>query len=688
MLPFLKRAVVLAAAIAPLIASAQRGLVIAGGVYEDHAALAVRTGFTPVANVSVHVYRDGGDRTPGADDARIATTKTNAAGVYMVDVDKPGSYWVAVDSHTFGPKDSWAEQTFGPAGALCAQPDGSIRTNYLDGACVGGRTTAASDDASTLPASEHVAFVTLGESATRVDFAFSFDVVTSLTDGPNIQGSFRQFLTNANAIKGPNRMRFVPLTPATQQRDTTFGVPPRWWVLTLASPLPELRDEDTTIDGTAYSFLAPSSVVNPHPGRIGEPPTMKPQENVVPRLEKPELELRLAGAEGIVCAARCGIRALSMHGAPAAVILRADARIEHVLIGASPDAEPAQTMGDAALQIERGTTIARHLHATMQSRAGIIVAREARLDAERLDISRCGDPQRGAGIVLLSNGSSIRSSSITANPGAGIIIGSLDGSTPSQGNIIDGSTISSNVGGVILGPGSSRNVIARNDIMWNRLGGVTVAPYQTAPPRENRISANRFDENGLRPIVLHTDVEDPNQLSPGAGTCQRTANTPNDGIPTPQVTSVRMEIENNLARVTVRGRACPGDVVELYQSFVTSGVREEKASDIPRIRSDKTIETITTQEREMQLPSIGEFNYLGSANATADGTFEAMFPVPLIQPTSAVSKTDEETEVWASQVLVYSKPTDRAFSAIAIDAAGNTSEMSVRRGVDEARAER
>jgi|GEM_PF-1170299 len=690
MLPFLKRAVVLGVAIAPLIASAQRGLVIAGGVYEDHAALAMRTGFTPAANATVHVYRDGGDRTPSADDARVATAKTNAAGVYVVDIDKPGSYWVAVDSRTIGPQGTWAEQTFGPAGALCAQPDGTTRTNLFEGACFGGRTAAASDDASALPTSEHIAFVTLGDAAMRVDFAFSFDAVTSVADAPNIQGSFRQFLTNANAIKGPNRMRFVPLTPANEQRNTTFGVPPRWWAITLASPLPELRDEDTTIDGTAYSFLAPSSAVNTHPGRIGEPPAMKPQESIIPRLEKPELELRLTGAEGIVCAARCGIRALSMYGAPAGVILRADARIEHVLVGSAPDAEPAQSMGDVAVQIERGTTIARHLYATMQSRAGVIVAKDARLDAEHLDISRCGDPQTGAGIVLLSNGSSIRSSNISANSGAGIIIGSLDGSTPSQGNIIDGSTISSNAGGVILGPGSSRNVIARNDIMWNRLGGITVAPYQSAPPRENRISANRFDENGLRPIVLNIDVEDPNQLSRSAGTCQRTANVANDGIQTPQVTSVRMIMENTLARVTIRGRACAGDVVELYQSFVTSGVREEKAADIPRIRSDKTdLETMTTQEREMQLPSIGEFNYLGSASASADGTFEVTFPVPLIQPTSAVTKTNEETEIWASQVLVYSKPTDRAFSAIAIDAVGNTSEMSVRRGVDNAeRAER
>jgi hypothetical protein len=82
------------------------------------------------------------------------------------------------------------------------------------------------------------------------------------------------------------------------------------------------------------------------------------------------------------------------------------------------------------------------------------------------------------------------------------------------------------------------------------------------------------------------------------------------------------------------------------------------------------------------LPSIGEFNYLGSANTAADGTFEATFPLPLVHEIDIESQTDEEDHVWASEVLRGSRPEDRAFSAIAIDATGNTSEMSVRRRVD------
>jgi hypothetical protein len=229
-------------------------------------------------------------------------------------------------------------------------------------------------------------------------------------------------------------------------------------------------------------------------------------------------------------------------------------------------------------------------------------------------------------------------------------------------------------------------VVTHNDIMWNRVGGVTSAPFGTTseatPPRENRVSANRFDENGLRPIILDLDVEDPNALSASAGTCAQIAGAANNGISSPRLTNVHVQVEEAAARVTVRGQACPGQTVEIYQSFVTSGIRD-KAPELPQIRSEKTgSETITNQEREMVLPSVGEFNYLGATNTGADGRFEASFPLQVVNPTSPDSGTTDETSIWASEVLQSAAPADRAFSAIAIDAAGNTSEMSVRRQVD------
>lgn len=673
----------LCAVLAASAAHAQRALVIAGSVFEDRMSLAVRSHFLPAEGVTLRLYRDDGDRAPSSADPAVASTKTDRGGLYVFRLASAGDYWVAVDSHTLR-ANAWPEQTFGPGGSLCAQPDGTARAAYFEGACFGGRTVEGSDEPSALTTSEHVALVSARESATSVDFAFSFGVVTNTADGERVQGSLRQFIANANAVPGPNHMRFVPVTPAPEQRATNFGLPPRWWKITLATPLPEIRDGDTIIDGAAYNFLSPASPANVHPGRFGEAPTLSADVRSIPRLEKPELEIVANGTIGIVCAARCAARSIALHGTATGIVTRADARFDHVIVGGAPDGEPSYDGGVVGVQAESATIVARHLFITTQTRAGIIIGPEARLDAERIEVNRCGEPTTGGGVILLSNGSSIRSSTIATNPGAGIVLGAPDGSAPASSNSIDGCTISGNQAGVVLAPGSSRNVITRNDMMWNRLGAVTVTPYEAKPPRENRLSANRFDENGLRPIVLNLDVEDPNELARGMGNCTRTPAVANDGIAAPRLTNVSLTDEIGL-RVTLRGSACPGQIVELYQSFVTSGVATEKEeAEVPQVRGENIEqETLNADERTFGLPSIGEFNYLGATNTAPDGTFEATFPLSLVTPIDIDDvRTAEETDVWATQVLQSAQPWERAFSGIAIDTFGNTSEMSVRRKSD------
>jgi len=690
MLRMLRWAVVGCVAVGPLLASAQNGeLMVAGTVSQDRLVLSVRSHFLPAEGVTVKLYRDDGDRAPSAADALAGTTKTDKAGLYVFRVAGPGAYWVTVDSRTFH-AEAWPEQTFGPGGSLCAHPEEGTRTIPFEGSCFGGRTAQGSDDASTITTSEHLALITVRESVTNADFGFSFDAVTNTVEGERIQGSLRQYFVNANAVPGINRMRFVPVERATHEKDINYGVPPRWWMITLTSPLPELSDADTIVDGTAYNYLAPSDELDVHPGRFGEPVTLKSGAPDLSRLKRPELELIVNGPAGIVCAAPCGLRAIAMHGSATGIVTRADVRIEHVIVGATADGTPATDRGEVGVTVESGTLTARHLMVTTQSNIGVAVAPKARLDGEHLDISRNGQPLSGAGIAILSSGSSIRSSMVSANPGAGIVLGSIDGKSPATGNTIDRTTISANQAGIIIGPSSSRNVISRNDIMWNRIGGVTIAPYEdTQPagstpqnaimaPRENRISANRFDENGLRPIILDLSVEDPNMLIPGVDDCKVLATAPNAGISAPRVVAVRVWEEDGL-RARIRGRACPGQVVEIYQSFVTSGIRQNNI-DMPEVRDeDIERETLTTQDRILQLPSIGEFNYVGATSAAADGTFDATFPLPMVRPTDLSSETSEETRIWATQVLTSIDPNDRGFSAIAIDAAGNTSEMSVRR---------
>jgi hypothetical protein len=673
---------VVCAAVTAIAANAQSSrLAIAGAVYQDRLVLAVRPHFLAAENVTVKVYRDDGDRTTSAADVLMATTKTGKSGMYVLPVAGPGLYWLAVDSRTFHGA-GWPEQTFGPGGSLCASAQSGTHATIYEGSCFGGRSASRSDDASTLMTSEHVALVNVRDSVTNVDFAFSFDAVINTLDGEGIQGSLRQYFVNANEVRGLNRMRFVPVETPLATEDKTYGFPQRWWTITLKTPLPELTDADTLVDGTAHNPVSPSTIFDLNAGRFAEPVTLRSGNPELSRLQRPELEIVATGERGIVCAAPCGLRAFALHGAVSGIVARADVRAEHVLVGVAGDAE-ARSGGRIGVDVERGTFTGRHVLVSAQSETGIRVAPGARVDGEHLEVSRSGAAaSSGAGIALLSSGSSIRSSNISSNAGAGVLLGSADGKTPATLNTVEGTIISGNTGGVVVGPGSTRNTIVRNDIMWNRGGGVTVVPFAGNPPLANRISANRFDENGLRPIVLNLNTENPNDLERGSGNCSTGATAVHGGISAPRMDSVTVTNGTGL-RAAVRGRACPGQVVEIYQSFATASVRGRSA-EMPEVRNEESeTETISALERALRLPSIGEFNYLGTTTTGADGTFSATFPLPgNADPEDRAPKSIEDTNVWAAQVLTSAAIEDRAFSAIAIDATGNTSEMSVRRKAD------
>lgn len=631
---------------------AQQPGVISGAIYEDRASLALREHFVPVPGVTVKLFRDDGDGRPTQEDLLIGTATTGDAGVFVLGTRTDGEYWVAVDSTSF-PGGGWPEQTMGPPGSLCARPAGNTVETIFEGPCFGGRTSA-SDDASSAATAEHIARVTPG--ATRADFAFSYDVVTTTADGAAVQGSIRRFIEHANARAGANRMRFVPVELPGESRSSVIGVPARWWRVTLRAPLQRLEDPDTTIDGSAWNFLSPASPSDTNQGRLGETATVVPDERAIKRIQRPELEIRFAATEGIVCESRCRLRAFATSGAPASIVTRADAMIEHVLIGTAADAVAVPERGTSGLEVERGVTVARLLLVNGQTQSGVIVAPGARLDADRIEVTNCGSLQSGAALVLLSDGSSIRNATIVANDGAGVLLGAPDGSAPAHGNVIDSCTIASNQAGIVVAPGSSRNTILRNDFMWNGVGGITVATAGDRVPRENRFSANRFAENGLRPIVFGPAAA---ALAP----CERNSAAPNDGITPPVIESVTVTELDAELRARISGRACPGQVVEIYQSYAASAAGSDAGA---------------AGGAEQQLPSVGEYNYLGATNAREDGSFSAVFPLPVITAFQERRDLDGGSGMRASEVLPPSVAAERAFSGVAIDAAGNTSEMSVR----------
>ena len=295
---------------------------ISGRVYEDVDGDGdVSDDGVALEGVRVILYRDNGDGTPGDGDVPVAQTTTDSSGLYSFVVENNFTYFVVVDSKTVSPSagfnsnygqgDVWAEQTYGGKGVYWdsdGDPSTAPEPRNSPGPAYGGRNPGRSDDASTLTTAEHVAKVEVnGSDVDGVDFGFSFNVVVNTGDQDDdssenrtCQGCFRQFIQNANAIGGENHMRFVPAVPKNESS---------WWKITYSlGAMPEIVDDDTVVDGTAYCAWdngangcnSPSQERDENPGSEGTGGTVgvgtdgiagTGDEPSLPTFERPELEL-------------------------------------------------------------------------------------------------------------------------------------------------------------------------------------------------------------------------------------------------------------------------------------------------------------------------------------------------------------------------------------------------------------
>jgi hypothetical protein len=641
---------------------------ISGSVFEDTRALANHADFAPRAGVTVRAFRDGGDGLPnGADDKPAGEAVTAANGVYEINVAGNGLYWIAVDSHSINASSAttgnraWAEQTFGPAGALCEDGNGATKARTLAGPCYGGRSRSASDNAAALATSEHVASVRVNDDAAvrSVDFAFSFDVVTTTTDGDGIQGSLRQFLANANAIGGANSMRFVPLDPLPPAK----GREPQHWVIHLAKPLPPITDDGTAINGTAYRFTN------------GTPVILSRQEidvNDEAGTQRPEIDLfiELAGDDGLVFERRGAIRSAGLSGAKTAIRAKSDVTIERSMIeGGAPAPSPVGAAGAAGAPVPAtldGIVITHGMLAINRSiitglaRYAITVDGDATFDAGETEITFCGSPTSGGAIILHTSGSTISRCFIHRNGGPGI---ELD--APS--NTIDSTRLVDNWIGIVLRARATQTTIARNDLIWNRSGAIVSSEASSGPAKHNRITRNHFNENGGEAIAVGQIVEDE--------TRRRTPACNADAIGTidaPYIEHAEKVGDGDTPMIDVEGVACPNSSVEVYTSFVTGSLRhriEQNERDLYSVRealkARNVIETRDDQGLNTQrLPSVGEFNYAGMAVTDASGHFKLRVPWP--QQSSAT-------------VTFQQNSGGLSVAAISIDTPGNTSPFSGRK---------
>ena len=245
---------------------------ISGHVYEDSNGDSQMGDAVAVQDANVTLYDSGG--------TVLDRNLTDSNGAYHFYAPVAETCYVVVDSTTVSSQQSfnsgsdqgdiWAEQTYGGAGAQCADGSGGTTTRSSAGSCFGGRRGDISDDPTTLNDAEHrieIDTSTTGSTVTDRDFAFSFNAVTSIRDNGDddgsadrtIQGSLRQLIQNANALSGANAMRFVPSVAKN-------GININCWKITLSSALPQLSDASTTIDGTAYSLSNGTNIDNSNSG--------------------------------------------------------------------------------------------------------------------------------------------------------------------------------------------------------------------------------------------------------------------------------------------------------------------------------------------------------------------------------------------------------------------------------------
>lgn len=395
------------------------------------ARLNVRLGFAgkvrlderPAAGAKVAVYRDNGDRVPGADDTAIGTTTTSADGAFAFAKLSDGLHWIVADSRTLG-GNGWAEQTHGPAGSLC----GGV-TLAAAGVCAGGRS-ATSDDASALATAEHVAGMRPDENATA-DFTFSFDVVTSTGDGESLQGSLRQFIANANARGGAHAMKFMPATPASGG----------WWTIAPKAPLPAITAAQTVIDGGSAGA-----------GAIGTVTTVGRANVPLENPDRPRLAIDFAAAgAGFDVQAPATIRNVALVNGSVHIRARADVVVENSVIGVWPSGSvPSAGVQQNGMQVLGGTATLRRVLFAQLPVSAIDVAAAARLEAVHIEVRSCGFGAPRSAIALRGSGSRIRHSFFDGNASDGGAVIELT----AGGNEVTQSTFRAN-GGTIASTGTN-----------------------------------------------------------------------------------------------------------------------------------------------------------------------------------------------------------------------------------------
>lgn len=577
----------------------------------------------PAAGVTVRVYQDLASAAPGQElpdpaDPLVATLTTGADGSWAFTNATGSAYWVTIDSRTVAPPavnagfstlDTWADQTWGPAGSLGSDGSGGTATTVANGPVVGGRTGAGTDVASALATAEHVFRVDPAVLASDLDTAFSFNLVTNTAggDGTDLapgeprtqQGTLRQFLQNANAISGPNPMRFVPAVPVSAS-----GGGNSWWRLIVTVQLPSLTDASTVVDGTAWDFADPTAPRDLSPGELIPAITVGAQARALAPINTPDLQLwgdrSLDPAmDGFVLrGAGSEIHAVGLLGFDVGADLGAGPgdlttgfRIEDAVFGID-----LVSGGDpgAANRLDRGVVVNGGVGAIV-TRSGLGFTKRVAVEigggasSYLVDENRLVSPAietiDNDGITLLGAGDgAITANHIQNTPAFGIDVYRTEAIVNVSENTVDGFGSGGLEEGAIRVFGTGSTVDA--NLLQNGTGSPVVVAGGFAgdgivgrPGRQALIENNRFGPlaafSGGTPAAA-IDLGGPPGAGPelgdgptpndGADGCGYTPGYGNDGIDFPVIA-----VESLGTDWRIIGTGCPGSVVQVYAADAVGG---------------------------------------------------------------------------------------------------------------------
>lgn len=546
---------------------------ISGTVFEDVTGDGLASGTIttgdqrPISGVTVRLWADTAhDGVLGKGDSFVASTTTNAAGVYSFTDQLANSYFVTVDAPTKNGGISTGilgEQTYassnnlgiGNAGAISAFCDLNknnapvVRTT--NGACYGGRQGAVADVPNSVNA-EHVTYVGLSFSnISGVDFGFSFNVVSNVNDSG--QGSLRQFITNANTINSINSSRFVPAVAMNQSN---------WWRITTASALPVITGSNVTIDGTAFSNTNGVTVLNTNSGSIAGA-TVGTQRYAIANFALPELE----------------IVSSTMANTPIIQSTSPSLTISNVGINTSNNSSSYY------IQYSSGSALGMSNVVAGYSMTG---APYGTYPAAAFNVSSVG----GTGVISHSlfmggGNNSVFSNTVSAVPGNWSVLGSMfDGINVmgtssgivfkdnyirtglslngSVGNhqVTNNSLDSTGVSGQRIAIGSSSNNTIRNNIITNSAGS---AGLGISTGRANLISHNQFGGNNGNGIDLGN-----NGVSINTNGCVASGTGgANDNLARPVIENVVLTDDG----LYLQGTVCAANTfnIEFYQASASNG---------------------------------------------------------------------------------------------------------------------